>query len=63
VDPSATVVVMGPKQLAEQFTVDEIALADVQQRAMLKRVEEAARYVTLANAKDFSLKFETLISL
>lgn len=63
VAPGATVVVVGPKQLAEQFTIDEIALADIQQRTMLQRIEDAARHVTLDNVHDFDVKIDMLRSL
>ena len=63
VRPDATVVIMGPKQVAEQFSVDEIALADIQQRGMVQRVEAIAPQITLAKARDFELKMDVLRTL
>jgi len=60
VDSNASVIVLGPKELANRFAVDELTIARSRQRIFIKSVKEAAQAVTIDNPKDFDFKMEVL---
>jgi len=60
VDPNASVVVVGPKDLANRYPVDEITIMRAHQRVFIKSVKEAAEVVTIDNPKDFDSKMALL---
>jgi hypothetical protein len=60
VEPTADVIVVGPKELANRYGVDEITIARIRQRAFIKTVKEAAQVVTIDNPKDFEFKMTVL---
>ncbi|HEV2486066.1 MAG TPA: hypothetical protein VGT08_11090 [Terracidiphilus sp.] len=63
VEATATVVIVGPKELANRWTVDEIALIRAKQKGFLKAIQEAAATVNIANPKDFDAKMSILRQL
>lgn len=56
----ASVVVLGPKELANQYAVDEGTIIRAQQRIVAQRVQLAATMVALANPEDFEHKMAIL---
>jgi hypothetical protein len=60
VDPDVQVVVLGPKQLAHQYPVDEITLVRVRQSKFVEAIQVSAQDLVIENAKDFDLKMITL---
>jgi hypothetical protein len=60
VDVGVTVVVMGPKQLAIQYAVDEQTIARVRHRTLVKNVEKKAKDKTLAGTEKFDKKMAAL---
>jgi hypothetical protein len=54
------VIVVGPKELANRFAVDEITIVRAQQRIFIKSVKEIAQAVTIDNPKDFDSKMTVL---
>lgn len=60
IDPSATLVIKGPNELANDHGVDEVALVRINQRAFLARIEATAANVTLAESPTFDGKIAKL---
>ncbi len=60
VDANASVVVIGPKELAQQYAVDEATIIRVSQRIVALRVQQAACSVTIDNPEDFESKLAIL---
>jgi hypothetical protein len=60
VDGKVTVVVVGPKQLAMQYAVDEQTIARVRHRTLVKNVEKKAKEKTLAGTQKFDKKIAAL---
>jgi hypothetical protein len=60
VDASATIVVLGPTELANRYAVDEITIMRARQRVIAQRVQLAAQTVAIDNPKDFDSKMATL---
>jgi hypothetical protein len=56
VDSSASVIVVGPKDLANRYAVDEMTIARSRQRVFVDSVKEAAGAVTIQDPKDFDSK-------
>jgi len=63
VDPSASVVVMGPKELASWYAVDEATILRATQVNLLKQVTAEAATVTIDNATDFDAKMDLLLQI
>jgi hypothetical protein len=63
VDPSANIVILGPKQLAAAYAVDEMTLNRAAQRVRAERVKKAAEDVVLIDLKDFDHKVQSLREL
>jgi hypothetical protein len=63
VDAEASVKIVGPKELANRWTVDEIALIRAKQKGFLKEIQDAAASVSIANPKDFDSKMSILRQL
>ncbi len=59
-DSSAKLVILGPKQLAAMYGVDEMTLNRAAQRVRTTRVQLAAEKVLLTDAKDFEHKINLL---
>jgi hypothetical protein len=60
VDVDASVVVLGPKELANQYAVDESTIIRARQRVFARRVQQIARTVAIENPKDFESKMAIL---
>lgn len=60
VDPSATAIVVGPKNLADLYVVDEITILRVGQRVFINAVKTSAQSVTITHTKDFDAKIAIL---
>ena len=60
VEPDATVIIVGPKDLANRYAIDEITIVRARQRVFIKKVQQAAQLLTIDNPKDFDLKMEIL---
>ncbi len=60
VDPSASVVVWGPKELAARYAVDEITIFRSRQAGFLKGLQSAAERVAIENPSDFDAKMNSL---
>jgi hypothetical protein len=60
VDPGASVVVWGPKDLAGSYAVDESTILRSRQRVFLKEVQSAAEHVEIENPINFDTKMATL---
>jgi hypothetical protein len=63
VDPRVTLRIMGPNELVGLYAVDEMAVARIQQRAFLERVQSRAKALTLADPRDFDEKMSALEAL
>ena len=55
-----TVRLIGPKQLANQYAVDELTIARVRQRAVVENVEKKAKDKKLEGTEKFDKKMATL---
>ncbi len=60
VEPSATVIVVGPKDLANRYAVDEVTIVRARQRIFILKVQTKAATVTLGSTEKFDLKMMTL---
>jgi hypothetical protein len=60
VNSDASAIIVGPKQLAERFAVDEITILRARQRVLIKAVKEAAQALTINDPKDFDSKMTVL---
>lgn len=60
VDKGVTVIVMGPKQLAIQYAVDEQTIARVRHRTLVQNVEKKAKDKALAGTEKFDKKMAAL---
>jgi hypothetical protein len=60
VDPKVTVIVIGPKQLANQYGVDELTIVRAQQRVLIQKVQKKAETLTLGNTEKFDKKMSDL---
>ncbi|SRR5713226_1236293 len=60
VEQAATVIVVGPKQLANQYAVDELTIARARQRVFIQKVQKKAELVTLGSTDKFDLKLGVL---
>lgn len=60
VNPDASVIVVGPKQLANLYAVDEVTLYRARQRVLMDKVQVIAEAVTIVDSKGFDEKMETL---
>lgn len=63
VAPDASVIVVGPTQLANEYAVDESTLARAQQRGFMQKVLASASAMTINDPKDFDWKMSTLRSM
>jgi hypothetical protein len=59
-DVGATVVVVGPKQMANQHFVDEVMIARARQRIFIQRIEQKAVGVVLGSTEKFEKKMKDL---
>jgi hypothetical protein len=57
---NATVIVVGPKDLANRYAVDEVTIARARQRIFIQKVQLKAENVTLGSTEKFDLKMVTL---
>ena len=55
VEATASVVVTGPKELANRWSVDEIALIRAKQKGFLKDIQEAAVAINITNPLEISV--------
>jgi hypothetical protein len=60
VGASATIAVMGPRELANLYAVDEVTIMRARQRIVAKRVQQAAQLITIDDPKDFDSKMTIL---
>jgi hypothetical protein len=60
VDVDACAVVLGPKELANQYAVDEATIIRARQRVVALRVQTAASMVAIQDPKDFEFKMTVL---
>ncbi len=60
VEKDVTVRVTGPKQLANQYAVDELTIARVRQRALVENVEKKAKDKKLEGTEKFEKKMAAL---
>lgn len=60
VDAGASLNLLGPKELANAYAVDERTLLRAQQRMFAKNVQQTAQSVTISDPKDFDSKMSTL---
>jgi hypothetical protein len=60
VNSGASVIVVGPKELANRYAVDELTIVRSRQRQFFKSVKEAAQAITIDNPKDFDFKMNVL---
>ncbi|MEK9134047.1 MAG: hypothetical protein AAB333_04220, partial [Pseudomonadota bacterium] len=60
VDEDLTVTVVGPKELANEYAVDEIAVVRARQHAFIERVQQAAGTLPITDPRDFDAKMEVL---
>jgi hypothetical protein len=60
VEVDATVSVVGPKDLANQYAVDEVTITRARQRVFLKKLQEKAKSVVIASTAKFDEKKDIL---
>jgi hypothetical protein len=60
VDQRATVIAVGPKDLANRYAVDEVTIVRARQRIFILKVQMKAATVTLGSTEKFDLKMTTL---
>jgi len=60
VDANATVAILGPNELANRWSVDEMTLVRAQQKNFYQSVQEAAKTVVIENPKTFDEKMALL---
>jgi hypothetical protein len=63
VDPGASVIVMGPKELAGCHAVDEATILRSRQSIFFKNVQTAAQTMTIENPTDFDAKMDILLKI
>ena len=63
VEKDVSVVILGPKDLANRFAVDEVTIARSRQRALTVRIEQKAQRIVLANTEKFERKLADLSEL
>jgi len=63
VEKTATIVVLGPRELANRYAVDEVTIARSRQRVLIKKVEEKAKSITLTSTEKFDKKMDDLKEL
>ena len=60
VDPNATVNVVGPRQLANSYAIDEETIYRSQQRVFIQRVQEISDGVEIEESRNFESKMASL---
>jgi hypothetical protein len=60
VHPNVSVVVIGPKQLADDYAVDEFTILRARQRTFFKKVQASADTLPIEDPKDFEWKMDVL---
>jgi hypothetical protein len=60
VDPAVTVIVVGPKDLASRYVVDELTINRARQRAFIQSVQQAAQQVAIEDYRNFDRKMVLL---
>ncbi len=60
IETDATVTVVGPKQLANRYFVDEVMIARARQRIFIQKVEKKAEAVVLGSTEKFDKKMKDL---
>ncbi len=60
VEKAVSVLISGPKELANRYAVDEVTIARARQRILIKRVEEKAQSVSLGSTEKFDKKMDDL---
>jgi hypothetical protein len=63
VEGNATVIVVGPKDLANRYAVDEVTIMRARQRVFLQRIQKKAQSVVLTSTAKFDEKKEILKEL
>jgi hypothetical protein len=63
VEVDATVIIVGPKDLANRFGVDELTITRARQRVFLQKIQTRAQSVVLASTSAFDRKKEILREL
>ena len=60
VEANASVIVVGPKDLANRYAVDEVTITRARQRVFLKKLQERVQTIVLADTGQFDEKKEIL---
>lgn len=60
VEQTVTVVVVGPKDLANRYAIDEVTIARARQRVFIQKVQQKAETVILGSTEKFDLKMLAL---
>jgi len=60
VDKSVSMRIIGPKELVNEYQVDQAAVARIQHRGILDRVQNRAKGLALSDAGDFDAKMKAL---
>jgi hypothetical protein len=63
VDPGASVIIMGPKELANAYPVDASTILGSRQRIFFKEVQSASELVQIENPTDFDAKMTVLCEI
>jgi len=60
VEKTATIKIVGPRELANQYAVDEVTIARARQRILIQKVEKKAEQVALGSTEKFERKMADL---
>lgn len=60
VERTVTIKIVGPRELANQYAVDEVTIARARQRVMIQKVEKKAEQVALGSTEKFEKKMADL---
>lgn len=60
IDPSASIIVVGPKDLANRYAVDELTIQRARQREFIQRIKLAAQAISIDDPGDFDRKMAVL---
>lgn len=63
VDSAASVVVLGPWDLANRYAVDELTIARARQRIFIQKVQQKAETITIGSTEKFDQKMSVLTDI
>jgi len=63
VECNTTVIIVGPKDLANRYAVDEITILRAEQRVFIRSVKDAAKVIEIRNLGDFDSKMAVLLEI